>query len=42
MKAWRFRSFIPTFNLIGALNLASNSLGSVFNTTSLNEIGVWA
>ena len=30
----------PTFNLIGALNLASNSLGSLFNTTSLNEVGV--
>jgi len=30
----------PTFNLLGALNLASNSLGSLFNTTSLNEIGV--
>jgi outer membrane protein, multidrug efflux system len=29
----------PTFNLIGALNIASNSLGSLFNTTSLNEIG---
>jgi outer membrane protein TolC len=30
----------PTFNLIGAVNLASNSLGSLFNTTSLNEVGV--
>jgi len=30
----------PTFNLIGALNMASNSLGSLFNTASLNEIGV--
>jgi len=30
----------PTFNLIGALNTASNSFGSLFNTTSLNEIGV--
>jgi NodT family efflux transporter outer membrane factor (OMF) lipoprotein len=30
----------PTFNLIGALNLASNSLGSLFNSTSLNEAGI--
>jgi outer membrane protein, multidrug efflux system len=30
----------PKFNLLGALNLASNSLGSLFNTTSLNEAGV--
>ena len=29
-----------SFNLIGAVNLASNSLGSLFNTTSLNEVGV--
>ena len=29
----------PKFNLIGAINLASNSLGSLFNSTSLNEVG---
>jgi outer membrane protein TolC len=30
----------PKFNLIGAINLASNSLGSLFNSSSLNEVGV--
>lgn len=30
----------PKFNLIGAINLASNSLGSLFNSDSLNEVGV--
>ncbi len=30
----------PKFNLIGAVNLASSSLGSLFNSDSLNEAGV--
>jgi NodT family efflux transporter outer membrane factor (OMF) lipoprotein len=30
----------PKFNLIGAINLASNSLGTLFNSTSLNEAGI--
>jgi multidrug efflux system outer membrane protein len=30
----------PTFNLLGAINLASNSLGALFNSSSLNEAGV--
>jgi outer membrane protein, multidrug efflux system len=30
----------PKFNLIGALSLVSNSLGSLFNSSSLNEAGV--
>ena len=29
----------PKFNLLGAINLASNSLGTLFNSTSLNEAG---
>jgi NodT family efflux transporter outer membrane factor (OMF) lipoprotein len=30
----------PKFNLLGALNLSSNSLGSLFNSSSLNEAGL--
>jgi NodT family efflux transporter outer membrane factor (OMF) lipoprotein len=30
----------PKFNLIGAVNLASNSLGSLFNSSSLSELAL--
>ena len=30
----------PKFNLIGAVNLASNSLGSLFNSSSLSEVAL--
>jgi NodT family efflux transporter outer membrane factor (OMF) lipoprotein len=30
----------PTFNLIGAINLASSSLGSLFNSDSLSEVAL--